>query len=370
MLPWYGNGLHLYLCLLWSAIRPQLWFVSNKKDDCDVFLALVIQLSLFNDFLEAIWAPEGGMEASVPPCIDFLLSWLALSINLRRPEWWSLWNYSVCFPLWRHVVWAKFHPWYIVERSWIFCCCRLSVFVRWIPVLSGAVVTPSGLLQQSLVLDGIGTLHSWDQLRRGWYQTEQLNLDCLTGALSFRVRGSWFRPFTTHRKQHQYLPFRRSLMSRHRRAFFGQGVGLFKQDFRIILWALFPLTPYSCQCFDRNLEGWNGDIEYVSLGARVGPNVWVTKPFAASVAAGEASYGGFESVLLAQVLLPVKWIFSICILVMFFLSFSEYFVFTKVRPNIRWLLSLIILSRNLWFYRSHQKSPPLTSQRNSQVCSV
>jgi len=54
VLPWYGNGLHLYLCLLWSAIRPQLWFVSNKKDDCDVFLALVIQLSLFNDFLEAI----------------------------------------------------------------------------------------------------------------------------------------------------------------------------------------------------------------------------------------------------------------------------------------------------------------------------
>ena len=76
MLPWYGNGLHLYLCLLWSAIRPQLRFFSNKKDDCDFFLALVIQLSLFNDFLEAIWAPEGGMEASVPPCIvsDFLLS--------------------------------------------------------------------------------------------------------------------------------------------------------------------------------------------------------------------------------------------------------------------------------------------------------
>jgi hypothetical protein len=46
--------------------------------------------------------------------------------------------------------------------------------------------------------------------------------------------------------------------------------------------------------------------EYGSLGARVGPNVRVTRFFAASVAAGETSVGGFESVLLAQVLLPVK----------------------------------------------------------------
>ena len=63
-------------------------------------------------------------------------------------------------------------------NPWIFCCFRLAVFVRWIPVLFDAVVTPSGLLQQSFVLEGIGILHSWDQLCRGWYWTEQLNLDC------------------------------------------------------------------------------------------------------------------------------------------------------------------------------------------------
>jgi hypothetical protein len=56
-----------------------------------------------------------------------------------------------------------------------------------------------GLLQQSLVLDGIGTLHSWDQLRRGWYQTEQVNLDCLVGGLE--LPSAWILVSAFHNTQ-------------------------------------------------------------------------------------------------------------------------------------------------------------------------